>query len=148
MTSRFQKNPDELHWTTVKNILNDAGYLTDADDLKSQTGYVFVLNRGDIDWKSTKQSIFATSSTDAEYIAALDTSKEAVLIRKFIFGLGVVPIIEEPINMYCANTRAITMAKDYGVAKGARHFHAKVHYLRETIEMGDVRIKKLTRMTT
>ncbi|GJS33364.1 retrotransposon protein, putative, ty1-copia subclass [Tanacetum coccineum] len=35
----------------------DAGYLTDADDLKSQTGYVFVLNGGVVDWKSTKQSI-------------------------------------------------------------------------------------------
>ncbi|GKA11885.1 hypothetical protein Tco_0691431, partial [Tanacetum coccineum] len=46
-------------------------YLTDVDDLKSQTGYVFVLK---------KQSICATSSTDAEYIAAFDASKEAVWI--------------------------------------------------------------------
>ncbi|GJS84518.1 retrotransposon protein, putative, ty1-copia subclass [Tanacetum coccineum] len=27
--------------------------------------------------------------------------------------------------------------------KGARHFHAKVHYLRETIKMGDVKIEKI-----
>nr|GFA88073.1 hypothetical protein [Tanacetum cinerariifolium] len=47
----------------------DAGYLTDADDLKSQTRYVFVLNGGAIYWKSAKQSIFATSSAEAEYIA-------------------------------------------------------------------------------
>nr|GFA29107.1 retrotransposon protein, putative, Ty1-copia subclass [Tanacetum cinerariifolium] len=32
----------------------DAGYLTDADDLKSQTGYVFILNGGVVDWKSAK----------------------------------------------------------------------------------------------
>ncbi|GJT66217.1 hypothetical protein Tco_1017697 [Tanacetum coccineum] len=121
----------------------DAGYLTDADDMKSQTGYVFVLNGGAIDWKSTKQSIFATSSTDAGYIAAFDASKEAVWIRKFIIGLSVVPTIEEPINMYCDNTGAIAIAKDHGVTKGARHFRAKVHYLRETIEMGDVRIEKV-----
>nr|GEZ37595.1 putative retrotransposon protein [Tanacetum cinerariifolium] len=56
----------------------DAGYLTDADDLKSQTGYVFVLNGGAVDWKSAKQSIFSTSSTQAEYIVAFDASKEAV----------------------------------------------------------------------
>nr|GEZ98649.1 putative retrotransposon protein [Tanacetum cinerariifolium] len=43
----------------------DAGYLMDADDLKSQTGYVFVLNSGAVDWKSAKQSIFATSSAEA-----------------------------------------------------------------------------------
>nr|GEV07322.1 retrotransposon protein, putative, Ty1-copia subclass [Tanacetum cinerariifolium] len=65
----------------------DAGYLTDADDLKSQTGYVFVLNGGAVDWKSAKQSIFATSSAEAEYIAAFDASKEAVWVRKFISGL-------------------------------------------------------------
>ncbi|GJR90309.1 retrotransposon protein, putative, ty1-copia subclass [Tanacetum coccineum] len=65
----------------------DAGYLTDADDLKSQTGYVFVLNGGAIDWKSAKQSIFSTSSAKVEYIAAFDASKEAIWVRKFISGL-------------------------------------------------------------
>nr|GEZ34914.1 putative retrotransposon protein [Tanacetum cinerariifolium] len=80
----------------------DAGDLTDADDLKSQTGYVFVLNGGAVDWKSAKQSIFATSSVKAEYIVAFDASKEAVWVR--ISRLGVVPIIEEPVDMYCDNT--------------------------------------------
>ncbi|GJZ20641.1 hypothetical protein Tco_0557231 [Tanacetum coccineum] len=121
----------------------DAGYLTDADDLKSQTGYVFVLNGGAVDWKNTKQSIFATSSTDVEYIAGFDASKETVWIRKFISGLGIVPTIEEPISMYCDNTGAISIAKDDGVTKGARHFRAKVHYLRETIKLGDVKIEKI-----
>ncbi|GJV65173.1 retrotransposon protein, putative, ty1-copia subclass [Tanacetum coccineum] len=117
-------NQGELHLTTVKNIIKylrntkdmflvyggdtkleprvscytDAGYLTDADDLKSQTRYVFVVNGGDVDWKSTKQSIFETSSIDVEYITAFDASKEAVWILKFIYGLDVVPTIEEPIG--------------------------------------------------
>ncbi|GKA40693.1 hypothetical protein Tco_0733286 [Tanacetum coccineum] len=121
----------------------DVGYLTDADDLKSQTRYVFVLNGGAVDWKSTKQSIFTTSSAKAEYIAASDESKEAVWVRKFISGLGVVPIIEEPIKMYCDNTRAITIANVSGITKGARHYRAKVHYLCEVIEFGDVKIEKV-----
>nr|GFA12732.1 hypothetical protein [Tanacetum cinerariifolium] len=107
----------------------DAGYLTDADDLKSQTGYVFVLNGGAVDWKSDKQSIFATSSAEAEYIAAFDASKEAVWVRKFISGLRVVPTIKKPISMYCDNTGAIAIANKSGITKGARHFHTKVHYL-------------------
>ncbi|GJS82313.1 retrotransposon protein, putative, ty1-copia subclass [Tanacetum coccineum] len=148
ITSRFQQNPGDLHWTTVKNILKvscytDAGYLTDADDLKSQTGYVFVLNGGAVDWKSAKQSIFATSSAEAEYIAAYDASKEAVWVRKFISGLGVVPTIEKPINMYCDNTGAIAIAKESRITKGARHFRAKVHYLREVIEFGDIKLEKV-----
>nr|GEW43740.1 hypothetical protein [Tanacetum cinerariifolium] len=45
--------------------------------------------------------------------------------------------------MYCDNTRAIAIAKDDGVTKGARHFRAKVHYLRETIKLDDVKIEKV-----
>nr|GFB24770.1 hypothetical protein [Tanacetum cinerariifolium] len=136
MTSRFQQNMGEEHWTAVKNILK---YIRNTKN----TGYVFVLNGGDVDWKSTKQSIFATSYIDAEYIAAFYASKEAVCIRNFIYGLGIVPTIEEPISMYCDNIGAIAIAKDDGVTKGARHFHAKVHYLRETIKLGDVKIEKI-----
>ncbi|GKB08524.1 hypothetical protein Tco_0836836 [Tanacetum coccineum] len=132
-------NPGDLHWIAVKNILK---YLRNTKDM-FLTGYVFVLNRGVVDWKSTKQSIFATSSTEAEYIAGYDTSKESVWVRKFIYGLGVVPIIKEPINMYCDNTGAIAIANESGITKGARHFHAKVHYLRDVIEYGDVKLEKV-----
>ncbi|GKD33855.1 retrotransposon protein, putative, ty1-copia subclass [Tanacetum coccineum] len=117
ITSRFQQNLGDMKRDLRVSCYIDVGYLTDADDMKSQTEYVFVLNGGVVDWKSTKQSIFATSSIDAEYIAAFDASKEAIWIRKFIFGLGVVPTI------------AIAIAKDHKVTKGARHFRAKVHYL-------------------
>nr|GEU54043.1 hypothetical protein [Tanacetum cinerariifolium] len=134
VTSRFQPNPE-----FKVSCYTDAGYLTNADDLKSQTGYVFVLNGGGVDWKSAKQSIFATSSAEAKYIATFDASKEAVWVRQFIYGLGVVPTFEKPISMYCDNTGAITIANESGITKGARHFHAKVHYLREVIEYGDVK---------
>nr|GFA36594.1 hypothetical protein [Tanacetum cinerariifolium] len=168
----------------------DAGYLTGADDLKSQTEYVFVLNGGYVDCKSTKQSIFATSSAEAEYIAAFDASKEAIWVRKFIFGLSVVPTIKEPISMYYDNTLAIAIANSLESRKvldifapkfttfakqsifatssaeaeyiaafdaskeaiwvikfisglSARHFRAKVHYLREVIEFGDIKLEKV-----
>ncbi|GJY97765.1 retrotransposon protein, putative, ty1-copia subclass [Tanacetum coccineum] len=109
ITSQFQQNLGELYWTNVKNILK---YLQNTKD-------IFLVYVGVLIEKSTKQSIFATSSTYAEYIAAFDASKEAVWIRKFISGLNVVPTIEEPITMYCDNTRAIAIANDHGVTKGA-----------------------------
>nr|GEU60221.1 hypothetical protein [Tanacetum cinerariifolium] len=111
--------------------------------LNEETGYVFVLNGGVVDWKSAKQSIFATSSAEAEYIAAFDASKEVVWVRKFISGLGVVPTIEEPISKYCDNTGVIDIANESGITKGARHFRAKVHYLHEVIEYGDVKLEKV-----
>ncbi|GKF04179.1 hypothetical protein Tco_0034847 [Tanacetum coccineum] len=95
ITSRFQQNPGNLYWTTVKNILK---YLRNTKDM-------FLIYR----------------VSEAEYIAAYDTSKEAVWVRKFISGLGVVPTIEEPINMYCDNTGAITIANESGITKEKVH---------------------------
>ncbi|GJR23763.1 hypothetical protein Tco_0972290 [Tanacetum coccineum] len=45
--------------------------------------------------------------------------------------------------MYCDNTGAITIANESGLTKGSRHFHAKVHYLREVIEYGDIKLEKV-----
>ncbi|GJW96385.1 ribonuclease H protein, partial [Tanacetum coccineum] len=111
------QNPGDLHWTTVKNILK---YLRNTKDMflvYGVSGYVFILNGGTVDWKNVKQSIFATSYGEAEYIAAYDAYKEAVWVRKFISRLGVVLTIEEPINMYCDNTGAITIANESGITK-------------------------------
>ena len=38
----------------VVNGYVDASFDTDPDDSKSQTGYVFILNGGDVSWCSSK----------------------------------------------------------------------------------------------
>ncbi|GJT66970.1 hypothetical protein Tco_1018450 [Tanacetum coccineum] len=103
-SSTPKENPGEPYWTAVKNILKylritkkmflvyggnpeaelrvdcycDAGFETDKDDIKSLTGYVFVMNGGAVDWKSSKQSTNAMSATEAKYIATLDPAMKAV----------------------------------------------------------------------
>ncbi|GJU94220.1 retrotransposon protein, putative, ty1-copia subclass [Tanacetum coccineum] len=121
----------------------DAGFETDRDDTKSQTGYVFVLNGGAVDWKSSKQSTIAMSATESEYIAASEAAMEAVWIRKFISGLGIVPTINEPINMYCDNSAAVHYANEPGVQRGARHYLRKYHYVRESVALGEIKILKV-----
>ena len=90
------------HWTTVKNILKylnrtkdmflvyggdkelvvngyvDARFDTDLDDSKSQTGYIFILNGEAVRWCSSKQSVVAGSTCEAEYIAASEAANEGV----------------------------------------------------------------------
>nr|GEX22214.1 hypothetical protein [Tanacetum cinerariifolium] len=106
ITSRFQQNLGELHWTAVKNILK---YLRNTKDM-------FLVH-------------------EAEYIAAL----EAVWIRKFISGLGIVPTINEPIKMFCDNSAALHFPNEPGVQRGARHYHRIYHYVRESIALGEIR---------
>ncbi|GJS06011.1 retrotransposon protein, putative, ty1-copia subclass [Tanacetum coccineum] len=126
ITSRFQQNPGECHWTAVKNILKylrntkdmflvyggnpeaelrvdcycNAGFETDVDDMKPLTGYL-------------------------NYIVAYKAEMEAVWIKKFISGLGRVPTINEPIKMFCDNSAALLIANEPGVQMGARHYHRR-----------------------
>nr|GFB53592.1 hypothetical protein [Tanacetum cinerariifolium] len=41
------------------------------------------------------------------------------------------------------NTGAIAIANESGITKGARHSRAKVLYLREVIEFGDIKLEKV-----
>ncbi|GJX56867.1 retrotransposon protein, putative, ty1-copia subclass [Tanacetum coccineum] len=100
-----------------------------------------ILNGGDVDWKV--QNKYFEPHLQMLNISLLLTHRKRLYGFKNSFLGWHCPTIEEPISMYCDNTGAIAIAKDDGVTKGARHFRAKVHYLRETIKMGDVRIEKI-----
>nr|GEV23406.1 retrotransposon protein, putative, Ty1-copia subclass [Tanacetum cinerariifolium] len=120
----------------------DARFETDRDDTKSQIGYVFILNGGEVDWKSSKQSTTAMSATEAEYIVDSEAGMEAVWIRKFISGLGIGSTINKPIRILCDNSAALHFANKPGVQRGARHFHRKFHYVRECIKLDEIKFLK------
>ncbi|KAK1660779.1 hypothetical protein QYE76_048938, partial [Lolium multiflorum] len=146
------------HWTAVKNILKylkrtkdmflcyggdqelvvtsytDASWNTDPDDSKSQSGYVFILNGAAVSWSSSKQCTVAKSSTESEYIAALEASSEAVWMKRFIVELGVVPSALDPLVIYCDNTGAIANAKEPRSHKKLKHIKLRFHSIREYIE--------------
>jgi hypothetical protein len=56
----------------------DSDWAGDKDSRKSTSGYLYTLYEGAISWKSAKQPIVATSSTEAEYIACTDAAKEGL----------------------------------------------------------------------
>ncbi|XP_052888003.1 secreted RxLR effector protein 161-like [Gossypium arboreum] len=164
MTSRYQVDPDEGHWTTVKNILKylrrtkdtfliyggeeelsvkgytDASFQTDKDDSRSQSGFVFCFNGGAVSWKSSKQSTVANFTTEAEYIAASEAAKEAVWIKNFITGLGVVLSISDAIELQCDNNGAIAQGKEPRYHQRSKHILRRYHLIREIIDRWDVEI--------
>ncbi|KAK9018726.1 hypothetical protein V6N11_033773 [Hibiscus sabdariffa] len=145
MTSRYQANPGEGHWTAVKNILKylrrtkdvflvyggeeelrikgytDASFQTDKDDSRSQSGFVFCLNGGAVSWKSSKQETIADSTTKAEYVSASEATKDDVWIKEFISELRVVPSILDAVGLYCDNNGAIAQAKEPRSHHGPKH---------------------------
>jgi hypothetical protein len=86
---------------------NDASFQTDADDSKSQSGFVFCLNRVAVSWKSSKQDTIADSMTEVEYIATSKATKKVIWIRNFVSELGVLPSASSPMDLYCDNSGAI-----------------------------------------
>lgn len=57
---------------------SNADWGADANDRKSTSGYVFLMGGGVISWASRKQTIVATSTCEAEYVAMCTVCKEAV----------------------------------------------------------------------
>ena len=51
--------------------------------------YVFALTGGPICWKSTVQTIVAMSTTEAEYMAEAEASKEALWLTGLVKELGI-----------------------------------------------------------
>jgi len=53
---------------------SDANLAASIDSRKSTSGYVFMLARGAISWKSAKQSIIVSSTIEVEFIAFFEAT--------------------------------------------------------------------------
>nr|GEU30775.1 hypothetical protein [Tanacetum cinerariifolium] len=93
--------------------------------------------------KISKQSTTVMSATKAEYIAISEATMEAVWIRKFISGLGIVPIINKPIKMFCDNSVVLLIDNEPGVQRGAKHYHRRYHFVCGCIELGEINLLKV-----
>ena len=121
----------------------DAAFQTKHMDSRSQSGYVFLMNGGAISWRSSKQETVANSTTESEYIAASEAAKEMVWIRNFVTGLGVVPSILDPLEIFCYNNGAIAQAKEPRSHSKSKYTFRRYHLILEIVQRGDVKISKI-----
>ena len=63
---------------------NNANWISNPDDIKSTSCYVFTLGDGTVAWKSSKQTLIATSTMESEFLAIESTGKEAEWLRNFL----------------------------------------------------------------
>ena len=111
VVSRFLSNPGKEHWHAVKWILRylksiskiclrfgdgklvlyeytDADMVGDVNTRKSTSRYMMTFTRGAVSWQSKLQKCVALSSTEAEYIAITEATKELLWMEKFLQELG------------------------------------------------------------
>ena len=78
--------------------------MSDLDNKKSTSRYVFVYNDGTISWKCSKQSIIADLTPEAKYVVTLNATKEGFWLKKFVAKLDVMTSDAIPLN--CDNNGA------------------------------------------
>ena len=164
VTSRYQSNPGEEHWTSVKCILKylrrtkdmflvfgngelqiqrftDSDFMSDIDDRKSTSRSLFIYNGGAVSWKSFKQMVIADSTMEAEYIAVSEAAKEVFWYKKFAVELGVMS--SDAIPLYCDNNGAIALAKEPRSHQKFKHIERRFHLIRDYLEKGYVEVKRV-----
>ncbi|KAE8679209.1 Retrovirus-related Pol polyprotein from transposon TNT 1-94 [Hibiscus syriacus] len=163
VVSRYMANPGKEHWNTVKRILRyikgisnvalcyegsnllingyvDSDYAGDLDKSKSTTGYVFKVAGGAVSWISKLQSIVATSTIEAEYVAATQASKEAIWLKMLLEELG---HNQEYVSLFCDSQSAFHLARNPTFHSRIKHIRVQYHFIREKVEEGTVDMQKI-----
>ncbi|KAK9181573.1 hypothetical protein WN944_024711 [Citrus x changshan-huyou] len=133
------------HWIAVKRILRyikgtldvalcyggseftvrgyvDSDFTGDLDKRKSTTGYVFTLAGAAVSWVSKLQTVVALSTTEAEYMAATQACKKAILIQ---------------------SQSALHIARNLAFDSRTKHIGVQYHFVREVVEDGSVDLQKI-----
>jgi hypothetical protein len=168
LLARHSTAPTRRHWTSAKHILRylngtrdlglffarnqdpnmigytDAGYLSDPHNARSQTGFVFLHGGTTISWKSSKQTLVATSTNHSEIITLYEASRECVWLRRMInhiqqsCGIG---SIESSTIIYEDNSACVTqMQTGYINCNFTKHIAPKLFYPHELQQSGEINI--------
>ena len=155
--SRFMSCPEQGHMRAAKGVLRylrgtvrlgvvygateplqgfvDADWAGDIDSRRSTTGFVFTFNGGPVSWASKRQSTVATSTAEAEYVAAAMATKEALWLRKLLSTLGVdggaVPMGED-------NQSCLALVNNPEATGRTKHVAVAYHMVRDYQARGEV----------
>ena len=124
-----------IHYTRHPKVLegySDSNWISDADEIKATSGYVFTHGGGFVSWKSCKQTILTRSTMEAE-LTTLDTATVKVDWLRWL--LNDLPVVEKPVSgilMSCDNQTVITKVsgpKDN--MKSSRHIQRRLKSVRK-----------------
>ena len=113
------------------------------DSRKSRFSYIFMLAKGTISWKSAEESIMATSTMEAEFVACFEATVHALWLRNFISGLNIVDSIARPLRIYCDNSVAVFFSKNDKYSKGAKHVDLKYLSVKDEVQKQRVSIEHI-----
>ncbi|GAB1867410.1 Reverse transcriptase Ty1/copia-type domain-containing protein [Camponotus japonicus] len=144
---RYLKGTSDLglHFRKDSNSLKgycDADWGNCLEDRRSYTGYVFVLAGSPIAWESRKQRTVALSSTEAEYMAMTEATKEAICTRKFLIELNFDTLAD--VTVLSDNNGAQKLAENPMFHNRTKHIDIRHHFVREALENDLLKIQHVS----
>ncbi|SCV69310.1 BQ2448_2330 [Microbotryum intermedium] len=125
--------------TTVFELYSNASWGDDMLTGKSIGAFVSIMAGAAISWQSKQQLMVATSTTEAEILAASAAAKEAMWLRCLAADLK----IQQPGSTLIWEDNQAVIAIALNPAHHGRTKHYSVHhfYIHERVMVSDIRIK-------
>jgi hypothetical protein len=92
------------------------------------------LAGGAISWRSCKQSIVASSTMYAEFIACFEATGQEIWLKKFIPDLKVVDCTNKPLKIYYDNQPVVFYAHNNKSSKATRLIEVKYYVVKDKIQ--------------
>jgi hypothetical protein len=131
-----------LHYTGYPAVLegySDFNWISDADEIKATSGYVFTIGRTAVSWRSRKQTILTKSTMETELVALESATTEAEWLKELLMHLPMVAKPVPAILLHCDNQSVITIvgnAKEN--AKFSRHVKRRIKSVRHLRNTGEI----------
>jgi hypothetical protein len=118
---------------------SDSDYAGDIDKRQSTTGVIFLLDSSPVLWQSIKQKVIAQSSCEAEYIATVNATCQALWIARVLAEiqgteLGV-PLLKVD------NQSAIALIKNPVLTGQSQHIEVEYHLVQESAAKGQIEVE-------
>ena len=139
---RFTRNYG-LHYTRYPEVLegySDASWISDINDSKATSGYVFTLGGAAVSWKSSKQTVITRSTMESEFVALDKCGEEAEWLRNFLEDI---PKWSKPVPaicIHCDNQSAIGRALSVLYNGKSRHIRRRHNTIRHLVSTGIISI--------
>ena len=99
---------------------------------------------GAVSWKSVKQTLVASSTMEAEFIACYEASNHGIWLRNFVTQLRIVDGIEKPLRINCDNKAAELYSKNNRSSSKSKHIDIKFLVVKERVQSLQVSIEYIS----
>ena len=124
----------------VLEAYSDSDYAGANLDRKSTTGGCQFLGRRLISWQCKKQTIVATSTTEAEYVAAANCCGQVLWIQNQMLDYG---FNFMNTKIYIDNQSTISIVKNPVFHQRTKHIEIRHHFIRDANEKHLIQVLKI-----